>query len=192
MLLANSEMQCHAALHPRCTAVYTDCPAVHVVLLLVGTFDASGSCTNIPQMADPKAHATACSSSRSCVKSYPVSVQQGLLWVYADNTGSSNGHQAAQQQQQQSEGPGADLLMPEGYQLMSPWFQRDVPLSYDILLENFLDPAHVPHSHHGVVVRKQSRGCWAVGPGCGGGGGGRKYGVCTSVRACVVARAFFC
>ena len=27
-----------------------------------------------------------------------------------------------------------------------------VPLSYDILLENFLDPAHVPHSHHGVVV----------------------------------------
>jgi len=143
-----------------------------LTLLLLGegwTFDASGSCTSIPQMGDPKAHATACSSSRSCVKYYPVSVQQGLLWVYADSTssskGSSNGDQAAAAQQ--PEGPSAELLMPEGYQLMSPWFQRDVPLSYDILLENFLDPAHVPHSHHGVVVSTDGRGCWAVGPGGG-------------------------
>jgi hypothetical protein len=32
-----------------------------------------------------------------------------------------------------------------------PWFQRDTPLGMDLMLENFLDPAHVPWSHH---VRK--------------------------------------
>ena len=43
-------------------------------------------------------------------------------------------------------------LMQQGWEIKSPWFQRDVPLSYDILLENMTDPAHVPQSHHGVVV----------------------------------------
>ena len=48
-------------------------------------------------------------------------------------------------------------LMQQGWEIKSPWFQRDVPLSYDVLLENFTDPAHVPQSHHGVVV---SAGCF--------------------------------
>jgi phenylpropionate dioxygenase-like ring-hydroxylating dioxygenase large terminal subunit len=44
-------------------------------------------------------------------------------------------------------------LLDKGWELKSPWFQRDIPLSFDVLLENMTDPAHVPQSHHGVVVR---------------------------------------
>lgn len=49
-------------------------------------FDASGSCTNIPQIGDDKAHATACSSPRACVETYPVQVLQDMLWVFADSS----------------------------------------------------------------------------------------------------------
>lgn len=98
------------------------------------TFDTTGACSSIPQLGDPKAHATACASSRSCVKSFPVCVDNGLLWVYADSNGpqpSSNSSSGSgsgveqQQQQQQQLRPPAELLLPEGYQVKSPWFQRD-------------------------------------------------------------------
>lgn len=79
------------------------------------------------------------------MKSYPTFESQGLLWVYA---GGEDGSSSAAPGLQ----PPPELLPPPGCELKSPWFQRDVPLSYDILLENFTDPAHVPHSHHGVVV----------------------------------------
>jgi pheophorbide a oxygenase len=44
------------------------------------TFDASGSCTRIPQISDPKAAATACASPKACVKAYPCKSEDGLLW----------------------------------------------------------------------------------------------------------------
>lgn len=77
-----------------------------------------------PPAADPKAHATACSSSRSCVKSHPVCVKDGLLWVYGDSSNSSGSSSGGQQQQQQLEPP-VSVLIPEGYNMQSPWFQRD-------------------------------------------------------------------
>ncbi|KAG2443553.1 hypothetical protein HXX76_001905 [Chlamydomonas incerta] len=30
------------------------------------------------------------------------------------------------------------------------WFMRELPYSYEVLLENLLDPAHLPFSHHGL------------------------------------------
>ena len=30
-------------------------------------------------------------------------------------------------------------------------FMREMPYGHDILLENVLDPSHVPFSHHGVI-----------------------------------------
>ena len=29
------------------------------------------------------------------------------------------------------------------------WFSRELPYSVDFLLENFMDPAHIPFAHHG-------------------------------------------
>eukprot|EP00983_Pelagomonas_calceolata_P093676 1157802-Pelagomonas_calceolata.AAC.3 len=42
-------------------------------------FNSQGKCTSIPQIDDPKAHATACNSPRSCAASYPTKVGHALL-----------------------------------------------------------------------------------------------------------------
>lgn len=31
-------------------------------------------------------------------------------------------------------------------------YQRDLPMGFDLMMENMTDPAHVPQSHHGVIV----------------------------------------
>jgi phenylpropionate dioxygenase-like ring-hydroxylating dioxygenase large terminal subunit len=37
-------------------------------------FNGEGACTRIPQALDPKAEATACSSSRACAAAFPTQV----------------------------------------------------------------------------------------------------------------------
>lgn len=34
--------------------------------------------------------------------------------------------------------------------LFTPWLARDMPMQWEMLIENLSDPAHVPFSHHGV------------------------------------------
>lgn len=38
-------------------------------------FNGAGKCTSVPQIEDPKAHATACASPRNCVRAFPVKVR---------------------------------------------------------------------------------------------------------------------
>lgn len=52
------------------------------------------------------------------------------------------------------------------------WYFRDLPYSYDVLVENLLDPAHLPFSHHGLSpalsrwVGRGRDGCgWWAGEG---------------------------
>ncbi|EFJ52179.1 hypothetical protein VOLCADRAFT_56359, partial [Volvox carteri f. nagariensis] len=57
-------------------------------------FDEEGSCTKVPQLSsDPRAAATARSSPRSCVTSYPTLELDGLLLVWMDD--SKEGRQQA-------------------------------------------------------------------------------------------------
>ncbi|PNH01637.1 Protochlorophyllide-dependent translocon component 52, chloroplastic [Tetrabaena socialis] len=44
----------------------------------------------------------------------------------------------------------------EGHVQRTQWFVRDLPLRYDTLLENVLDPSHVPFAHHGVQGRREN------------------------------------
>jgi phenylpropionate dioxygenase-like ring-hydroxylating dioxygenase large terminal subunit len=32
----------------------------------------------------------------------------------------------------------------------TPWMARDMPMRWEMLVENVSDPSHVPFSHHGV------------------------------------------
>ncbi|KAF6259816.1 pheophorbide a oxygenase [Scenedesmus sp. NREL 46B-D3] len=116
-------------------------------------FNEKGGCSSIPQIGDPKAHSTACSSNRACVAAFPTQVLHGMLWVFADS--SPEGWREAMAADGTPVRPAAasSELLEQGWELKAPWFQRDVPLSFDVLLENMTDPAHVPQSHHGVVVR---------------------------------------
>ncbi|GAB4819704.1 hypothetical protein N2152v2_006750 [Parachlorella kessleri] len=128
-------------------------------------FAGSGRCVGIPQLAGTPAEATACSNKRSCATAYPTRQHAGLLWVWPD--ASPAGHAAAKL---------AELpIPPEVVESLSPpaagprergtqagpvnttrgWVVRDIPYSFDFLLENVLDPSHILFAHHGVLGRRE-------------------------------------
>lgn len=106
-------------------------------------FSGDGRCTRIPQSLDAKAEATACASGRSCAKSYPVREAAGLLWVWADASPGAD-----------EEAASTPLPIPRALQehadagRRTRWYRRQLPYSWDVLIENVTDPAHLPHSHH--------------------------------------------
>ena len=101
-------------------------------------FDSKGACQRIPQI-DEQRFAKAAASPLSCVASYPVVVEKGMLWawLWSDDPLSVAGIPEAHPE-----------CMARGW-AGSP-YMRDLPYGWDTLLENLLDPAHVPFAHHGL------------------------------------------
>ena len=101
-------------------------------------FDSSGSCQRIPQLED-ELFQKAVESPLSCVASYPVMVEKGLLWawLWSDDPLSVAGVPEAQPE-----------IIAKG--VNGPKYMRDLPYGWDTLMENLLDPAHVPFAHHGL------------------------------------------
>ncbi|KAF0912656.1 hypothetical protein E2562_018917 [Oryza meyeriana var. granulata] len=109
-------------------------------------FDGRGSCQFIPQAPalGPPVH----KNSKACVASYPCVVQNNILWFYP-----------------RSEPEYRDVLQrkrpPYIPQIDDPSFVtvygvRDLPYGYDVLVENLMDPAHVPYAHKGLMrIRKK-------------------------------------
>ena len=112
-------------------------------------FTGSGTCDRIPQqLPDAKAE----TSRRACVKSLPTVVEQGLLFIYpgtairAKDTPvpvipvpiSSTGKP------------------PDGWVMFNTF--RDLPYDALTLLENVLDPSHLPYTHHGSVGKRSNAG----------------------------------
>ncbi|KXZ52663.1 hypothetical protein GPECTOR_9g708 [Gonium pectorale] len=123
---------------------------------------AGGACTHIPQLrGDERAAAAATASRRSRVRSFPVQVRHGLLWVRPDSSDASWAEAATNPTPSNAL---AELAGggPEGdgrWAQYATWFVRDLPIRYDTLLENLLDPSHVPFSHHGIMgTRSTERG----------------------------------
>ncbi|KIY99872.1 Rieske (2Fe-2S) domain protein [Monoraphidium neglectum] len=124
-------------------------------------FDGAGRCTRIPQSLDAKAEATACASGRSCVTAYPLKEYAGVIWVWGDASPGAAAEAEATplpvprglQQHAEAEGPaeapaeGSAKGAAEGPAEVSG-YRRELPYSWDVLLENVTDPAHLPHSHH--------------------------------------------
>jgi len=120
-------------------------------------FNGDGSCARIPQADDPKADATARASSRSCAVRHPAQVRHGLVFVWGEG-GAVAAVEAA--------GTPLACAVPEldhpehgdKYTFISSWYTGTVPYSYDTLVENVVDPSHVPFSHHGVQGRREKAG----------------------------------
>ncbi|KAK9842714.1 hypothetical protein WJX74_001171 [Apatococcus lobatus] len=108
------------------------------------SFNGMGQCTGIPQAQTEAAENAACASQRSCATRFPSQVQQGLLWVWP-----AAGPEAALEAAAVSP-PVCPAFESPDYLEGRHWYQRDVPYSWDTLIENLLDPAHLPFSHHGV------------------------------------------
>ena len=70
----------------------------------------------------------------------------GLLWVWGEG-----GPGAAAEAASTPAVAPEELDDPSASLYLSPWFMRDVPYGADTLVENVLDPSHVPFSHHGTI-----------------------------------------
>lgn len=106
-------------------------------------FDTKGSCTKIPQLEETKSFPV-----NSNVMSYPVHMAGDLIFVFLP---------------EEMHGESYDLdVLPEDYypylkdgiERGEKYFTRDLPYSFDFLLENFMDPAHIPFAHHGLQSKR--------------------------------------
>ena len=97
-------------------------------------FGGCGGCKQIPQ-----AHtATAASSPRACVRSYPTQVEKAVVWFWPWGGEPSAAHDASPQ------------YMVEPVAADAATYTRDLPYGWDTLLENIADPSHIPFAHHGL------------------------------------------
>lgn len=102
------------------------------------TFAPSGECQAIPQQtASGQAH----TSKRTCVKSLPTSVYQGLLFVYPGKPENASITKVP-------------IVEPLD-ETVDDWVCidtfRDLPYDALTLMENVLDASHVPYTHHRSV-----------------------------------------
>jgi phenylpropionate dioxygenase-like ring-hydroxylating dioxygenase large terminal subunit len=101
-------------------------------------FQGDGSCDRIPQQLPDNSAET---SSRACVQSFPTTVKQELLFVYPGKP-----ENAAK-----TKVPIVEPLeeSPEKWVCLNTF--RDLPYDAMTLLENVIDPSHVPFTHHRSV-----------------------------------------
>tara|TARA_A100001015_G_scaffold311080_1_gene413617 strand:- start:6519 stop:7796 length:1278 start_codon:yes stop_codon:yes gene_type:complete len=88
-------------------------------------FDTNGKCNSISQSDNNNDY----TNQKSCLKVYPTCVKHDLLWVFLGNYTNS---------------------IIDDYNLNDDtlYYMRDLPYNFYFLLENFLDPAHIPFAHH--------------------------------------------
>ena len=92
-------------------------------------FNTQGECVHIPQLAkDAKIPRNA------CIRSFPVVEHQGMIWIWTGKT-----------QIDPQKLPNMDFLEQEGVFCVDTMI--DLPADYTYLIENGVDPAHVPISH---------------------------------------------
>lgn len=104
----------------------------------------SGACMRIPQASEDVA-ARAKPSVRACVNSYPTRVEKSVLWAWPwpeDPLTFANDMAAM------PEG------MVSGVDADASTYTRDLPYGWDTLLENIVDPAHIPFAHHGLQGKR--------------------------------------
>ena len=133
-------------------------------------FTGAGTCDRIPQQL-PAAKAE--TSRRACVKSLPTAVEQGLLFIYPGTA-----TRASEISIPVIPVPMVDGKPQDGWVLLNTF--RDLPYDALTLLENVLDPSHLPFTHHNSVGKRTNAspvelevtssgksgftGTWAEGP----------------------------
>ncbi len=107
------------------------------------SFDTDGQVTSIPQLEKGTTMKTVQKAGGN-VKTFPLHAVDDLLFVFLPT--SLHGEMFPQ-----------SLLPEEYYNILNKtpdgedyptMFMRDLPYSFDFLVENFMDPAHIPVSAH--------------------------------------------
>ncbi len=109
-------------------------------------FAGNGTCDRIPQqLPDGQAEI----SRRACVESLPTTIQQGLLFIYPGTP-----TRAENTLVPLIPVPMVGATPPDGWVMFNTF--RDLPYDAITLLENVLDPSHLPYTHHGSVGKRSN------------------------------------
>ncbi|KAE8673634.1 Protochlorophyllide-dependent translocon component 52 [Hibiscus syriacus] len=104
-------------------------------------FGGNGDCKIIPQapLDGPPVH----TFKKACVAVYPSTVQHDIVWVWP------NADPQYKDIITKKKPPYIPVLDDPSYtKLMG---NRDIPYGYDVLVENLMDPSHVPYAHYGLM-----------------------------------------
>nr|XP_043631425.1 protochlorophyllide-dependent translocon component 52, chloroplastic-like [Erigeron canadensis] len=104
-------------------------------------FGGSGDCKLIPQapLDGPPVH----TFQRACVAVYPSTVQNGIVWFWPNTD--------PQYKDILSKKKPPYIPELDDPSFTCQMFNRDIPYGYEILIENLMDPAHVPYAHYGIM-----------------------------------------
>ncbi|WJX53177.1 hypothetical protein P8452_39204 [Trifolium repens] len=104
-------------------------------------FNGSGDCKFIPQAPrdGPPIH----TSKKACVAAYPSTVQNDILWFWPNTD-----PQYKDIITMKTPPIIPELDDPSYTSLMG---NRDIAYGYEVLIENLMDPAHLPYSHYGLL-----------------------------------------
>ncbi|AKG21962.1 aromatic ring-hydroxylating dioxygenase subunit alpha [Calothrix sp. 336/3] len=101
-------------------------------------FDDQGICTQIPQADNPEILSK--NQENFCVQGFPTRQEQELLWVWLD----LNSPELA------AATPLPLSPLDESHGFMRKSLVRDLAYDWQTLIENVIDPSHVPFAHHGI------------------------------------------
>lgn len=101
-------------------------------------FGTNGKCLHIPQLA-----ANGKIPQKACVQSFPVVEHQGIIWVWPGEPEAADTDRI----------PSVDVLDKPGFVHVD--FMYDLPYDHTFLVENLVDPAHVPISHDGSQGKRE-------------------------------------
>ncbi len=106
-------------------------------------FSGNGNCERIPQQPEGTKAET---SQRACVKSFPITVKQGLLFIFPGNPENAENIQV----------PIIEAIeeTPDEWVVLNTF--RDLPYDALTLLENVIDSSHIPFTHHATVGNRDS------------------------------------
>ncbi|XP_017624962.2 protochlorophyllide-dependent translocon component 52, chloroplastic-like [Gossypium arboreum] len=110
-------------------------------------FNGHGDCKLIPQapLDGPPVH----TFKEACVTVYPSTVQHDILWVWP------NADPQYKDIIMKKKPPYVPVLDdPSFSRLMG---NREFPFGYEVLIENLMDPAHLPYAHYGLILNSNPK-----------------------------------
>lgn len=114
-------------------------------------FDTHGKLMTLPQLEEGRTidEAVTRESRNGDATSLPVHAAGDLIFVFLPTsiTGESFPITLLPEQQYSS-------YLQEKINIETTYYTRELPYSFDFLLENFMDPAHIPFAHHGLQGRR--------------------------------------
>jgi nitrite reductase/ring-hydroxylating ferredoxin subunit len=105
-------------------------------------FDTDGTVQHIPQLEPNKSITSIQTNQGGNIQTFPVHQVHDLLFVFLPS--SLHGEMFPQSLLPEEWYPHLSNQLKDGKQI----FVRDLPYSFDFLVENFMDPAHIPFAHH--------------------------------------------